>query len=238
MSTTLFGIGSQLPLFVYPKSLVPVIKREWASVDAQDKCVLGCNHRCGDPGNSSWECAGDPHMCNHRCTNWTDLLEGKLDEVDDDFADSVRVFGIVNPVCFQLGYSRPDHGLIETVRVGNGHHRLAIAIDLDVALPVVFASQDESYMMSEITEREKLVSANDGYQGGPVPSYARGWNHGLEVHDYGYHDDDYDEDNEHWCEVHGTYCPYDADCEEDEVDDEVFDTPVPDPASLWHAQQP
>ncbi len=72
------------------------------------------------------------------------LMDEKLDDCGDWFIDEILDKGIQDPICIQI---RSDGWVM-----GNGHHRLSIAIAALIPLiPVLFAEKG-GYMHSEITD--------------------------------------------------------------------------------------
>ena len=86
----------------------------------------------------------EPQECRDHDRNWARLMTLKYQECSRDFVDAV-VCDFNTPVCVLIN----DHG--EWV-MGNGHHRMAIAITYDLpVIPVVFAF-DGDWMHEENTE--------------------------------------------------------------------------------------
>jgi hypothetical protein len=72
------------------------------------------------------------------------VLEIKLKECTGVFIDNVLRNGVVAPVCVQFFGASPYP------MMGNGHHRLAVAIDYDLPVPVIF--DERNYMLEDITD--------------------------------------------------------------------------------------
>ena len=76
------------------------------------------------------------------------LMEEKLDDCAEHFINSVKSEGIHNPICVVIG-KRGEWTM------GNGHHRLALSINLMLEeIPVVFNDDDGDYMMEHVTDAE------------------------------------------------------------------------------------
>lgn len=74
-------------------------------------------------------------------------MDEKLEDCGDYFIEDVKERGIQNPVCVRI---EPNGEWT----MGNGHHRLALSLNLMLDELLVVFSEDCDYMMEEITDAE------------------------------------------------------------------------------------
>lgn len=91
--------------------------------------------------------------CNWSSTDgsfYSGLLEEKLDECGEEFVQSILRDGIQMPVGMAIGNG---------VLFGNGHHRLAVAVEYGLPVPVIF-DQHHAYL-DDWTESRRYPNSGE-----------------------------------------------------------------------------
>lgn len=70
------------------------------------------------------------------------LMRQKLSECAPAFIESIEVEGVIAPVVVMV---ESDHRNRPRWTLGNGHHRFAVALDLNIEIPVVFLDGEDAY---------------------------------------------------------------------------------------------
>ena len=86
---------------------------------------------------------------------WEDKLYDSL-HYRKDLADEILAGGQKAPICVLIDY---DGKWI----MGNGHHRMALAIAAELDIIVLFNDEDDDYMVEHITDPDDYYPMADGF---------------------------------------------------------------------------
>lgn len=127
----------------FMKPVEEILNEWWPADECYDRCLCG-----------------DDHCEEHHCDGkWCVLEDKRADTWYDDVCESLEKLGWVRPLSFWV------HDVTGETHLGDGHHRLAAAIDLGIEAIPVYPSV-----------RGRAVAANSGGDwsyGDPICSVTR-----------------------------------------------------------------
>jgi hypothetical protein len=99
----------------------------------------------------------DSSVDNWDCLSMNEVWEEKTYDIVPAFRRSIKRHGIKMPVCVRV--------LDGIWTMGNGHHRVVVAMELGIDIPVVFVDDIDSwdYMCEDITCSARYVGS-DGHR--------------------------------------------------------------------------